>query len=71
MYLFGCKFTGDVLTNGADNVFEQVHLQLIGKPPGIIWVQFDYADVDKKNTKIDIYENKHLCRRHWPTVDIN
>lgn len=47
--------TDDVLTNGADNVIELVHLQLIGKPPGIIWVQFDHADTDKKK-----HENRHL-----------
>ena len=45
------------LTNGADNVIELVNLQLIGKPPGIIWVQFDHADIDnKKNMRIDINE---------------
>lgn len=38
------------LTNGADNVIEPVNLQLIGKPPGIIWVQFDHADIDNKKT---------------------
>ena len=42
--------TDDVLTNGADNVIELVNLQLIGKPPGIIWVQFDHADIDNKKT---------------------
>ena len=42
--------TDDVLTNGADNVIELVHLQLISKPSGIIWVQFDHADIDNKKT---------------------
>lgn len=48
--------TDDVLTNGADNVIELVHLQLIGKPSGIIWVQFDHADIDIENMRIDINE---------------
>ena len=42
--------TDDVLANAADNVIELVHLQLIGKPPGIIWVQFDHADIYLKKT---------------------
>lgn len=50
--------TDDGLTNGA-NVIELVHLQLIGKPSGIIWVFFDHADKGKKK------------KRHWPTVDID
>lgn len=48
--------TDNVLTNGTDNVIELVHLQLIGKPRDIIWVQFDHADIDKENMRIDIYE---------------
>lgn len=51
--------TDDGLTNGA-NVIELVHLQLIGKPSGIIWVFFDHADKRTKKKK-----------RHWPTVDID
>lgn len=49
--------TDDVLTNGPDNVIELVYLQLISKPSGIIWVQFSYADTDKKKKT---HENRHL-----------
>ena len=48
--------TGDGLTNGADNVIKLVYLRLISKQSGITWVQFDKADIGKKER----HENRHL-----------
>jgi len=48
--------TDDGLTNGACNVIKKVQLQQPGKPSGIIWVQFDHADIGEKTR----HENRHL-----------
>lgn len=48
--------TEDGMTNGAGNVVKKVQLHQKNKPSGIIWVQFDHADVGGK-TRCD---NKHL-----------
>lgn len=48
--------TDDGLTNGASNVIKKVQLQQPGKPSGIIWVQFDHADIGEKTR----HENRHL-----------
>lgn len=47
------------LTNDADNVIKLIHLHLISKPSGIIWVQFNHADIGK-NKKKERHENRHL-----------
>ena len=46
----------DGLTNGAGNIIKMVQLQQADKPSGIIWVQFDHADIGEKNR----HENRHL-----------
>ena len=48
--------TDDGLTNGASNVVKKVQLQQPGKPSGIVWVQFDHADIGEKTR----HENRHL-----------
>lgn len=48
--------TDDGLTNGASNVIKLVKLQEADKPSGIIWVQFDHADIGVKTRE----ENRHL-----------
>lgn len=40
--------TDDRITNGAGNVFKKVQLQIYNRPTGIVWVQFDNADVGRK-----------------------
>ena len=40
--------TEDCMTNGACNVVKKVQLHERDKPSGIIWVQFDHADVGEK-----------------------
>ena len=40
--------TKDCMTNGACNVVKKVQLHERDKPSGIIWVQFDHADVGEK-----------------------
>ena len=44
----------DSMTNGAGNVFIQVHQTTY--PSGIVWVQFDHTDVGAKTRQ----ENRHL-----------
>ena len=48
--------TEDGLTNGAGNVVKQVQLYQKDKAYGIIWVQFDHADVGEKTR----HDNRHL-----------
>ena len=48
--------TDDGMTNGAGNVIKLMQIHNTDKPSGIIWVQFDHADVGVKTRK----ENKHL-----------
>ena len=40
--------TDDGITNGAANVIKPVQIHQSGKPSGIIWVQFDHAEVGQK-----------------------
>jgi len=44
------------MTNGAGNVVKKIQLHQKDKPSGIIWVQFDHADVGEKTR----HDNKHL-----------
>ena len=37
--------TDDGITNGAGNVVKRIQLQVNNRPTGIVWVQFDHADV--------------------------
>ena len=48
--------TDDGLTNGASNIIKMLQLQQPDKPSGIIWVQFDHADIGEKTRN----ENRHL-----------
>jgi len=48
--------TDDGLTDDASNVIKKVQLQQLGKPSGIIWMQFDHADIGEKTR----HENRHL-----------
>ena len=49
--------TDDGLTNGASNIIKLVQLQQPDKPSGVIWVQFEHADVGEKKNR---HENRHL-----------
>ena len=41
--------TDDGMTNGAGNIIKKIQLHHKNKPSGVIWVQFDHADVGEKN----------------------
>ena len=60
--------TDDGLTNGASNVIRLIQLNDQSKPSGLIWVQFDYEDVDKKTRQ----ENRNLyvtgIERTWTPI---
>ena len=49
--------TDDGMTNGAGNDFKKIQLNQRNKPSGIIWVQFDHADVGEKT--------RHENRQHY------
>ena len=49
--------TDDGMTNGAGNVIKKIQLNQRNKPSGIIWVQFDHADVGEKT--------RHENRQHY------
>ena len=57
--------TDDGMTNGAGNVIKLIQVQQTDKPSGIIWVQFDHADVGEKTR----HDNRQLyiegIRRSW------
>ena len=36
------------MTNGASNVIKLIQLHAPDRPSGVIWVQFDHADVGRK-----------------------
>ena len=36
------------MTNGASNVIKLIQLHVPDRPSGVIWVQFDHADVGRK-----------------------
>ena len=38
----------DGMTNGASNVIKLIQLHMPDRPSGVIWVQFDHADVGRK-----------------------
>ena len=48
--------TDDGMTNGAGNVIKLIQIHHIDKPSGIIWVQFDHADVGQKTR----HDNRQL-----------
>ena len=48
--------TDDGMTNGAGNVVKLVQVHQTDRPSGIIWVQFDHADVGEKTR----YDNRNL-----------
>ena len=48
--------TEDGMTNGAGNVIKKIQLNQRDKPSGIIWVEFDHADVGEKTR----HENRQL-----------
>ena len=53
--------TDDSLTNGAGNIVKKIQLNRKDKLSGIIWVQFDHADVGEKTR----HENRNLlCTRY-------
>ena len=60
--------TEDGMTNGAGNVIKKIQLNQRNKPSGIIWVQFDHADVGEK-TRL---ENRQLyvqgIERTWTPI---
>ena len=48
--------TDDGMTNGAGNVIKLTQVQQTNKPSGIIWVQFNHADVGEKTR----HDNRQL-----------
>ncbi len=48
--------TEDGMTNGAGNIVKKINLTQRCKPSGIVWVQFDHADIGQKTR----HENRHL-----------
>ena len=44
------------MTNGAGNIIKKIQLHHKNKPSGVIWVQFDHADVGEKTR----HDNRHL-----------
>ena len=56
------------MTNGAGNVIKRVQLHSNNKPSGIVWVQFDHANVGEKTR----HENRHLyvngTERSWTPI---
>lgn len=48
--------TDDDMTNGAGNIIKRTQLHDRNKPSGVIWVQFDHADVGEKTR----HDNRHL-----------
>ena len=48
--------TNDGMTNGAANVIKMIQVHRVNRPSGIIWVQFDHADIGEKTR----HENRHL-----------
>ena len=48
--------TDDGMTNGAGNVIKMVRVHQTDRPSGIIWVQFDHADVGTKTR----HDNRQL-----------
>ena len=61
--------TDDGMTNGASNVvIKHIHLTDDSKPSGLVWVQFDYHDVEKKTRQ----ENRNLytggIRNTWTPI---
>ena len=56
--------TDDGMTNGASNVIKHIHLTNDSKPSGLVWVQFDYDDMGKKNR----HENRNLYTGSIPNT---
>ena len=60
--------TDDGMTNGAGNIIKKIQLHQRNKPSGIIWVQFDHADVGEKTR----HENRQLyvqdTERTWTPI---
>ena len=48
--------TDEGMTNGAGNFIKLIQMHHIDKPSGIIWVQFDHADVGQKTR----HDNRQL-----------
>ena len=48
--------TDNGMTNGATNVIKSIQIHQSGKPSGIIWVQFDHAEVGEKTR----HDNRQL-----------
>ena len=44
------------MTNGASNVIKLIQLHAPDRPSGVIWVQFDHADVGRKTR----HDNRQL-----------
>lgn len=60
--------TEDGMANGASNIVKKIILHQYGKPSGIVWVQFDQADVGEKTR----HDNKHLytqgIKQEWTPI---
>jgi len=60
--------TEDGMANGAGNIVKKIILHQYGKPSGIVWVQFDQADVGGKTR----HDNRHLytqgIKQEWTPI---
>ena len=60
--------TDDGMTNGAGNIIKKIQLHHKNKPSGLIWVQFDHADLGEKTR----HDNRHLyvhnINRAWTPI---
>ena len=61
-------WTEDGMANGASNIVKKIILHQYGKPSGIVWVQFDQADVGEKTR----HDNKLLytqgIKQEWTPI---
>jgi len=55
------------MTNGPGNVIKLIQIHHIDKPSGIIWVQFDHADVGQKTR----HDNRQLYVTFFGKTDTN
>lgn len=58
----------DGMTNGASNIVQNIIVHQSGKPSGVVWVQFDQADVGEKTR----HDNRHLytqrIKQEWTPI---
>ena len=60
--------TDDGMTNGAGNVIKLIQIHQSDKPSGIIWVQFDHADVGQKTRHDNRQLYTHGIESTWTPI---